>query len=133
MAKISDYVEVRNSKVASRYAKDKVQAGQWVEDYMNGDIDMKGDLMDFIDNIKEVCKFGFVGHHYKFFVTEFIPEVLSHSKKMDEATIKSHYEDMGKQQDENLAKKKELVSQMERIAALDIQNHNTWKKKTEIN
>jgi len=37
MAKISDYVEVRNSKIASRYAKDKVQAGQWVEDYMKGD------------------------------------------------------------------------------------------------
>lgn len=93
MAKISDYVEVKNSKVASRYAKDKVQAGQWVEDYLRGDVDMKGDFMDFINNIKEVCNFKFVGHHYKFFVTEFLPEIMSHSKKMDEETIKSHYDD----------------------------------------
>ena len=65
----------------------------YFEDYLNEDIDMVGDIRDFIANIKEVCKFGFVGHHYKFFITEFLPEIMSHSQKMDEATIKSHYDD----------------------------------------
>tara|TARA_B110000908_G_C10208219_1_gene428826 strand:- start:242 stop:1480 length:1239 start_codon:yes stop_codon:yes gene_type:complete len=93
MAKLQDYIVVKNQKLASRYSKEKVEAGHWVEDYLAGDIDMKGDFMEFIDNIKDHCKFGFVSHHYKFFITEFLPEIMSHSQKMDEATIKSHYDD----------------------------------------
>lgn len=93
MAKIADYVTVKDTKLKNRYSQEKVEAGHWVEDFMNGGIDMKGDFQDFINNIKEVCKFGFVGHHYKFFITEFLPEIMSHSKKMDEETIKSHYDD----------------------------------------
>lgn len=91
--KISDFIEVKNPKFKKRYSGKKVEAGHWIQDYLNGDIDMKGDFMEFIDNIKELCKFGFVGHHYKFFVTEFLPEIMSHSQKMDEATILSHYND----------------------------------------
>lgn len=91
--RLSDFIEVKNSKLKKRYSGDKVEAGHWIEDYMKGDIDMKGDFMEFIDNIKEFCNFSFVGHHFKFFITEFLPEVMSHSQKMDEATILSHYND----------------------------------------
>lgn len=90
---ISKYVDVKNRKLNKRYSGRKAEAGHLIEDYLNGDIDIKGDFMDFINNIKDVCEFSFVGHHFKFFVTEFLPEVLSHSQKMDEATIKSHYDD----------------------------------------
>jgi len=93
MKKLSDFIEVKDPKLKKRYSGDKVEAGHWIEDYLNGGIDMKGDFMEFIDNIKQYCKFGFVGHHYKFFVTEFLPEIISHSQKMDEATILSHYDD----------------------------------------
>ena len=81
--RLSDFIEVKNSKLKKRYSGDKVEAGHWIEDYMKGDIDMKGDFMEFIDNIKEFCNFSFVGHHFKFFITEFLPEVMSHSQKMD--------------------------------------------------
>ena len=60
---------------------------------LRGDIDMKVISWSLLTTFKEYCKFGFVGHHYKFFVTEFLPEVIIHSKKMDEATILSHYDD----------------------------------------
>ncbi|MFT5646394.1 MAG: cyclopropane fatty-acyl-phospholipid synthase-like methyltransferase [Aureispira sp.] len=90
---ISKYVEVKNGQLNKRYSGRKVEAGHLVEDYLSGDVDIKGDFMDFINNIKDVCDFSFVGHHFKFFVTEFLPEIMSHSQKMDEATIKSHYDD----------------------------------------
>ncbi|MFT5183720.1 MAG: hypothetical protein ACI84C_000846 [Flavobacteriales bacterium] len=45
--------------------------------------------------------------------------------------IKDHYNELQKEQDVNLEKKKELVVQLDAFVDLDIQNHGTWKKKTE--
>lgn len=45
--------------------------------------------------------------------------------------IKDHYNELQKEQDVNLEKKKELVAQLDAVVELDIQNHGTWKKKTE--
>ncbi|MBK5284562.1 MAG: class I SAM-dependent methyltransferase [Bacteroidia bacterium] len=41
---------------------------------------------------EEIFTFQFVGHHYKFLISRFLPEVLSHSKKQDERIVRSHYD-----------------------------------------
>jgi hypothetical protein len=45
--------------------------------------------------------------------------------------IKDHYNELQKEQDVNLEKKKALVVQLDSVVDLDIQNHGTWKKKTD--
>ena len=92
MAKISDFVEVKNQRVAGRYSKQKVEVGHFIEDYQDGKIDINCDFMDIMDKMHDVFTFGFTMHHYKFFLTRFIPEVMIHSKKQDERIIRSHYD-----------------------------------------
>ncbi|MCB0760987.1 MAG: DUF349 domain-containing protein [Flavobacteriales bacterium] len=45
--------------------------------------------------------------------------------------IKEHFQSLQEEFDQNLAAKKELVDQLVRIVELEIQNHGTWKKKTD--
>jgi len=91
--KVSDFVKVVDKKVASRYAKAKVEAGHFVEDYMHGRIDLIRDFKDVMEHKNEILTWGFTAHHYKFFLTRFIPEVLIHSQKQDERIIRGHYDD----------------------------------------
>lgn len=91
--KISEFVQVKDNKVASRYKKDTVAVGHFIEDYMNGKVDLIRDFKDVMKHKDDIFTWNFVGHHYKFFLTRFIPEVLSHSQKQDERIIRSHYDD----------------------------------------
>src|ERR1041385_3118138 len=90
--KISDFVEVKNPRVASRYKKDKVAVGDFIEDYINGHININIDFKEMLRYKDEIFTYQFVGHHYKFLISRFLPEVLSHSKKQDERIVRSHYD-----------------------------------------
>lgn len=93
MTKIADFVEVKDSKVASRYKKDKVAVGNFIEDYMNQRVDITRDFKDLMKHKDEIFTYNYVGHHWKFFFSRFLPEVISHSQKQDERIIRSHYDD----------------------------------------
>lgn len=90
--RISDFVEVKSRSVAARYNNQKVSIGHFIEDYMAGKVDINTDLLEMLWNKDEIFTFDYVGHHYKFFVTRMIPEVVLHSKEQDERIIKSHYD-----------------------------------------
>ena len=90
--KISDFVEVKNSSVASRYQKKKVAVGDFVEDYINGKVDINMDFKKMFEHKDEIFTYNFVGHHWKFLISRFVPEVLSHSQKQDERIVRSHYD-----------------------------------------
>jgi cyclopropane fatty-acyl-phospholipid synthase-like methyltransferase len=90
--KISDFVEVKNPRVASRYQKNKVAIGDFIEDYINGKVDINTDFKEMLQHKDEIFSYQFVGHHYKFLISRFLPEVLSHSKKQDERIVRSHYD-----------------------------------------
>jgi cyclopropane fatty-acyl-phospholipid synthase-like methyltransferase len=93
MKKISDFVEVKHDSVAARYRKQKVAIGYFVEDYMAGKIDINKDLLELLFEDKDdIFTYEYIGHHYKFFVTRMIPEVVNHSQKQDEEIIRSHYD-----------------------------------------
>jgi len=93
MNRIADFVEVKDASLKSRYAGDKVAVGHFIEDYMHQRIDLKRDFKDVMKHKNDIFTYNFVGHHYKFFLTRFIPEVLIHSQKQDERIIRSHYDD----------------------------------------
>lgn len=90
--KISDFVEVKNPKVSSRYKENKVAIGNFIEDYIAGDVNINTDFKEMLRHKEEIFTFQFVGHHYKFLISRFLPEVLSHSKKQDERIVRSHYD-----------------------------------------
>ena len=91
--KISDIVSVKDSKLTSRYKGQKAQMGHFIEDYMAGKVDINMDFLEMMSNHKdEIFDFDYVGHHYNFFLTRMLPEVISHSKKQDQRIVRSHYD-----------------------------------------
>ncbi len=93
MLSISDFVEVRDKSVAKHYKKQKAAIGHFIEDYMNEKVDLKRDFKDLMKHKDEIFTYNYVGHHWKFFLSRFIPEVVIHSQKQDERIIRSHYDD----------------------------------------
>ncbi len=90
--KISDFIEVKHPSVATRYLENKVAAGHFIEDYISGKVSINTDFKEMMEHKDEIFTWNYVGHHYKFFLSRFIPEVVIHSKKQDERIVRSHYD-----------------------------------------
>ncbi len=91
--KASDFIIVKDPKVSSRYQKNKTQIGHFVQDYINEKIDINTDLMEMLQYRDELFTYDYIWHHYKFFISRMIPEIVIHSKKQDERIVRDHYDD----------------------------------------
>lgn len=90
---ILDLVVVRDKSVSSRYKNGvKVPITTFIEDYMNGRVDVTVDVQTLIRSRTHFFNYNFVGHHLKFLISKFIPSVAIHSKKQDERIIRDHYD-----------------------------------------
>lgn len=91
--RITELVIVKDQSVKSRY-KDgvKVPITTFIEDYMNGRVDVACDLQQLLQNRLLFFNYKYVGHHLKFLFSRFIPEVAIHSKAQDERVIRAHYD-----------------------------------------
>jgi cyclopropane fatty-acyl-phospholipid synthase-like methyltransferase len=90
---IRDLVIIRDKSVDSQYKNGEKKAiTDFIEDYMNGRVDIACDLQELIRNRTLFFKYAWVGHHLKFLFSRFIPEVTIHSAKQDERVIRSHYD-----------------------------------------
>ncbi len=90
---ITEVITVKDARVASRYKNGvKVPITTFIEDYMNGRVDVNGDVQKLIQNRTLFFNYQFVGHHVKFLLSKFIPQVTIHSKSQDERVIRDHYD-----------------------------------------
>ncbi len=90
---IRDFVSIRDQSVSARYKNgEKTAITDFIEDYMNGRVDIACDFQELIRNRTLFFKYAYVGHHLKFLFSRFLPEVLIHSKKQDERVIRGHYD-----------------------------------------
>jgi cyclopropane fatty-acyl-phospholipid synthase-like methyltransferase len=60
--------------------------------YFDGKIEPKEDLLATLHHREEYACYTFGWRHVKFFVTQWIPEVLIHSRKQDEHQVRDHYD-----------------------------------------
>lgn len=90
---IRDLIRIRDNSVNSRYVNgQKTSMTDFIEDYMNGRVDVLCDVQELFQNRTRFFHYKFVPHHVKFLFSRFIPEVTIHSKKQDERVIRSHYD-----------------------------------------
>lgn len=88
-----DFIVPKTDAARSRYKPGKKPSfGHFIEDYVNGRVDLNGDFEEFMATRHEYFDFKLTGHHVKFFFTRMIPEVLIHSKKQDERIVREHYD-----------------------------------------
>ncbi len=90
--KVSDFITIKDPKAGSKYRKNKAPIGHFVEDYINERIDIQTDLMELLEHKDEIFTYNYTWHHYKFFLSRMIPEVVIHSKKQDERIVRGHYD-----------------------------------------
>jgi cyclopropane fatty-acyl-phospholipid synthase-like methyltransferase len=90
---ITDLVVVKDNNVAPRYKNGvKTPITTFIEDYMNGRVDLNCDVQDLFKARTQFFNYQFVGHHLKFLFSRFIPEVAIHSKAQDERIVRDHYD-----------------------------------------
>ncbi len=90
---IRDLIEIKDPKVDSRYKNGvKVPITTFIQDYINGRIDLNCDLQILLQNRTLFFNYRFVTHHLKFFFRHFISQAAIHSKKQDERVIRDHYD-----------------------------------------
>ena len=92
MSKLTDYVIFNDSKLAAKYANDKIPMATLFEAYFDGAIDIPGDINEFLDQRHLFVTYTLTPEHFKFFFTRMIPEVAIHSKAQDERIVREHYD-----------------------------------------
>lgn len=88
-----DFIVPKTNATIARYKSgNQPSFGYFVEDFLNGDVDIKGDFEEFMKLRHGYFKYTLTPHHFKFFFSRLIPEVLIHSKSQDERIVRAHYD-----------------------------------------
>jgi len=88
-----DFIVAKTNATRSKYTVGrKISFGTFVEDFINGNIDIAGDFEDFMECRADYFDYALTAHHFKFLISRFVPEVLIHSKKQDERIVREHYD-----------------------------------------
>jgi cyclopropane fatty-acyl-phospholipid synthase-like methyltransferase len=70
----------------------KLPMATFVERYVNGEIQLSGDLQAFLRRKEEMLNYRFTWEQMKFLVGGFIPSVLIHTQAADRKTVTGHYD-----------------------------------------
>lgn len=89
---ISDFVEFSNKRLKQRCENGKIPMETFYEAYFAGDLDIHGDICEFLKQRNDFVRFSLTPGHLKWAVTNFIPEVAIHSKNQDKRIVREHYD-----------------------------------------
>jgi cyclopropane fatty-acyl-phospholipid synthase-like methyltransferase len=92
MARLTDYVVFKDSKLAHRYANKPIPMATLYEAYFDGAIDIPGDMYALLRSRHDFVTWSLTKDHLRWAVTNFIPEVAIHSKSQDQRIVREHYD-----------------------------------------
>src|SRR4051812_9125934 len=88
----SDYVTFNDPKLARRWGNGPVSIATLYEAYFDQAIDIPGDIYAFLRNRNKFVNYRLTWKHLKWAVTNFLPEVMIHSKDQDKRIVREHYD-----------------------------------------
>ncbi|GAB5593958.1 hypothetical protein Unana1_08858 [Umbelopsis nana] len=90
---LEDYITIKDPELKSLYSgRNKIPMETFFEAYFDGKIDFKGDALDIMEARHDWAAFQFTLGQFKFFLLQWIPETLWHSRKQDEDQVREHYD-----------------------------------------
>ncbi|KAI9742668.1 MAG: Sphingolipid C9-methyltransferase 2 [Claussenomyces sp. TS43310] len=90
---VEHYLRFKKDADASKYrGKNKVPMWKFFEMYFDGDIELKGDMLEMLEYRHDWVSFRFTTGLYKHFLTGMIPEVIMHTRSQDEEQVRDHYD-----------------------------------------
>ncbi|MBX3230573.1 MAG: class I SAM-dependent methyltransferase [Labilithrix sp.] len=89
---IAEYVTFSDRNLADRWSGKKVPMSDVYEAYIDGRLDIENEKWDaFFESRHDTMSFRLTDSHVKWAVTNFIPEVLIHSRSQDKRIVGEHY------------------------------------------
>jgi sphingolipid C9-methyltransferase len=92
MSQITDHIVFKDAKLARKYANKRIPMAHLYEAYFDGDIDIPGDIYAFLEDRNLFVKYSLTQQHFRWAVTNFVPEAVIHSKSQDERIVREHYD-----------------------------------------
>ncbi|MEZ4226771.1 MAG: cyclopropane-fatty-acyl-phospholipid synthase family protein [Polyangiaceae bacterium] len=92
MAQLTDHVVFNDKKLERKYANKRMPMALLYEAYFDGDIDIPGDIYAFLEERGRLVKNTLTREHFRWALTNFVPEALIHSKSQDERIVREHYD-----------------------------------------
>jgi hypothetical protein len=92
MNRLSTHVVFNDKKLARKYATARMPMATLYEAYFDGALDIPGDIYALLRDRNLFVKYTLTPKHMKWAVTNFVPEVLIHSKQQDERIVREHYD-----------------------------------------
>lgn len=89
---IERHLRFHDYKLAEKFARGKVPMTTLYEAYFDGQVDIVGDIYEFLDDRDEYVSYVLTAEHIKFLFKNFIPEVTIHSKDQDRRIVREHYD-----------------------------------------
>ncbi|RUP44742.1 hypothetical protein BC936DRAFT_149063 [Jimgerdemannia flammicorona] len=90
---IEEYITIRDPVLKSLYnGRNKIPMETFFEAYFDDKIDLNGDALHILESRHDWAAFQFTLGQFQFFLTQWIPETLWHSKKQDEDQVREHYD-----------------------------------------
>ncbi|HSC88494.1 MAG TPA: cyclopropane-fatty-acyl-phospholipid synthase family protein [Polyangiaceae bacterium] len=91
-ADLKDFVEFHDGSLARRWAGQRVPISRVYEAYIEGQLDIPSDKWaSFFDHRHETMSFRLTESHFKWALTNFLPEVALHSRSQDRRIVGEHY------------------------------------------
>ncbi len=89
---INDFVTFHDPALSRKWAGKKIPISRVYEAYMEGQIDIPAEHWEPLFNSRhETMSFSLTDSHWKWAVTNFLPEVTIHSKDQDSRIVGEHY------------------------------------------
>jgi cyclopropane fatty-acyl-phospholipid synthase-like methyltransferase len=79
-------------EVARKHAGRRIPMSAFVERYIDGSIDVDGDLQRFLRGCDGIINYRLTMDQLKFIALKFIPSLLVHSKSVDKKFVTEHYD-----------------------------------------
>lgn len=92
MPKLTDYVHFNDEKLAKKYRTTEIPMSVLYESYFDGELDIKGDALDMLRERQSFVKYNITRQHLQWAMTNFVPDVVSHSRAQDERAVRERYD-----------------------------------------
>jgi cyclopropane fatty-acyl-phospholipid synthase-like methyltransferase len=92
---LSDHVVFNDEKLARRYAAEPIPISTLYEAFFDGSLDIPGDLVEFLQGRNAFVKHTITRQHLQWAVTNFVPEMVAHSREADARSARELFDDRG--------------------------------------
>jgi cyclopropane fatty-acyl-phospholipid synthase-like methyltransferase len=86
------YFTFKNESLSRKHQGKSISIDVLQEAYFAGEVDVKGDLLETLCARHEYAKYVLSWRHFWFFCTQWVPELVTHSRIQDETQVRDHYD-----------------------------------------